>query len=281
VARLSDSAYDCPMEGADLLFAVLGPVLAGILATAGYGAISVTPPDFKKAKICFVLAAACLGGIPVVWGFTTVHPFWARLLITTVFGAVAVSGLTEALRWVTGREVGFTQHVPAKTENPPASAVEARSSLSPGDRDRLSTAVYQLSDIFTKQAPPILRKARGFAGPVTGPPNDAQKALQVLQELEADTSNLYSAIWGKLLPDHSYYRPDLEKIVPDDITIQSFRTSINGYLRIAESVDGLPPNKVSQILQIPHSALLKSTLDFEAWLRECDARISQMRQSLR
>jgi len=78
--------------------------VGGVLFTAGYGAVSVTPADFKKARVCFYLAALCAEGAVVVWGLTAIQPFWARLFVTCVTGAVILGGLTEGLRWLEHRE---------------------------------------------------------------------------------------------------------------------------------------------------------------------------------
>jgi hypothetical protein len=91
------------MGPTDLAIAIL-VVLAGILASAAYGAISVSPADFRKARICFVLSAICVVGVAIVWGFTTIQPLWIRLIATGLIGAIAAAGLTEALRWLNRRE---------------------------------------------------------------------------------------------------------------------------------------------------------------------------------
>jgi hypothetical protein len=91
------------MGPTDLAIAIL-VVLAGILASAAYGAISVSPADFRKARICFVLATICIVGVAVVWGLSTTQPFWVRLIAAGLIGSIASIGLTEALRWVANRE---------------------------------------------------------------------------------------------------------------------------------------------------------------------------------
>jgi hypothetical protein len=84
-----------------LLFA---GIIVGILATAGFGVLSLTPAEFRIARGCFWAAALGLAGIAILWGSTTESPLWARLMVTGIIGAVAVAGLTEALRWVQKRE---------------------------------------------------------------------------------------------------------------------------------------------------------------------------------
>ena len=83
-------------------------LLAGVLPTAGYGAISVPPADFLKARSCFSGAAICAGAAVVVWGFSAVQPWWARLLVVGIVGAIILIALTEGLRWLGARESGIT-----------------------------------------------------------------------------------------------------------------------------------------------------------------------------
>jgi hypothetical protein len=103
--RIKDlrGAFSRQMGPLDLAIAIL-VVLAGIFASAAYGAISVSPADFRKARICFVLSAICIAGVAVVWGFTTIQPLLVRTVATGLIGAIALIGLTEALRWLNRRE---------------------------------------------------------------------------------------------------------------------------------------------------------------------------------
>jgi hypothetical protein len=129
------------MGAADILigFALFA---AGALFTAGYGAVSVTPADFKKARICFYLAALCAGGAVVVWGLTAVQPLWARLFVACITGVVIVGGLTEGLRWLERRQDGSA----SKTD------VEAQSAVVPG-----ILAITKTSEIPATKVPTQIR----------------------------------------------------------------------------------------------------------------------------
>lgn len=77
---------------------------AGILATAGYGVLSLTPSDFRVVRCCFWGAALLFASISVVWGITTSESAWVRIPAVALVGAIAALSLSEELRWVIGRE---------------------------------------------------------------------------------------------------------------------------------------------------------------------------------
>jgi hypothetical protein len=272
------------MGVADLIFAVLGPVLAGVFATAGYGALGVAPPDFKKARICFVLAAAVLGGISIVWGLTTIHPLWARLLITTAFGAIAVSGLTESLRWVAGRENG-----PSPASERPVSASVAQPQLSPSERDRLSTVLFGLSQILTAQGEPIVTKAYAFSrthligqGLFANVSPDEQMAK--LSEIRTALTALYDSIYNDFLQKNSYYQHDITQLIQSQLPIENMKEATNSYIKvwnIISQTPGLDSAKKGGLLDLPHRDFLRTLNDFQQWLTACGQRIGQKRAVLR
>lgn len=83
---------------------MLAALAVGVLITAAYGVIALTPPDFRIARRCFWAATitSCLIGI--VWGLTTEHSPVARIAVPVMIAAVAMLGLLRALRWLTLRE---------------------------------------------------------------------------------------------------------------------------------------------------------------------------------
>ena len=78
---------------------LVATLLVGILATVGYGVMSLTPPDVIIARRCFWGAALLLAGIAIVWGITTPESIWVRLPVVCIVAGVAIGGLTEGLRW--------------------------------------------------------------------------------------------------------------------------------------------------------------------------------------
>src|ERR1700730_320904 len=85
-------------------FCLVAGVIAGILATAGYGVLSLSPADFRISRRCFWAAGLLFLGIGIVWGITTVEPAWVRIPAVGVIGLIAAIGLSEGLRWISGRE---------------------------------------------------------------------------------------------------------------------------------------------------------------------------------
>jgi hypothetical protein len=91
------------------LFFLLATVIVGIVATAGYGVLSLHPADFRIAKRCFWAAALGFATIGIVWGATTLEAMWIiRVLVVGLIGGIAAIGLSESLRWVSHRESAST-----------------------------------------------------------------------------------------------------------------------------------------------------------------------------
>jgi hypothetical protein len=116
---------------------------AGVFPTAGYGVLSVSPADFRAPRVCFYVSAICVGAALALWSLTTVQPFWARALVTGIVGALMLIGLTEGLRWVTGRENAFTADLMDGSPQPKAAAGDTRLSLQFFGDDRYATAVVE------------------------------------------------------------------------------------------------------------------------------------------
>jgi hypothetical protein len=77
---------------------------AGILATAAYAVITVTPTDFRLARALFFIAGALVFVDGIMWGVLTNAPLWTRILIVGLIGAVSAVATNEAIRWVNNRE---------------------------------------------------------------------------------------------------------------------------------------------------------------------------------
>src|SRR6266436_4069429 len=84
---------------------LVATVLVGIFATAGYGVMSLTPPEFAVARRCFWAASLLFAGIGIVWGITTSESVWIRLPVVCLVAGISIAGLTEALRWVKNRQM--------------------------------------------------------------------------------------------------------------------------------------------------------------------------------
>jgi hypothetical protein len=272
------------MEVTDLIFAVLAPAIAGILATAGYGALGVAPSDFKKARICFVLAAMALGGISIVWGLTTIHPLAARLFITAIFGAIAVSGVTEALRWVAGRE---HMTLPSLGASPPV--IAAQPQLSPSEKDRLSNVLFGLSQILTGQGDQIVMRASAFSrthliGQGLMENVNPEDQMAKLTEIRNDLTALYDSIYNDFVQKNSYYWYDITQLIQSQLPIENMKEAANSYINVWNIVNqtpGLDKAKKGGLIDLPHRDFLRTLNDFQQWLIACNQRIGQKRVALR
>lgn len=99
-------------------------LFASFVFAAGYAGASVTPADFRKARVCFYLSALLVAAGIIVWGVTTAQPLLMRALIVGCAGAAILWGLTEVLRWVAIREgmVEGATHAPSDPSSPSGTA---------------------------------------------------------------------------------------------------------------------------------------------------------------
>jgi hypothetical protein len=79
-------------------------VVAAILVGLGAVMLGPTPQDFRRARICFVIAGLTFIAGGIVWGMTTDGSVVARLLIVGLTGAVGAVGINEGLRFLAKRE---------------------------------------------------------------------------------------------------------------------------------------------------------------------------------
>jgi hypothetical protein len=81
-----------------------GTLGIGILAGGAFAVVGFAPADFRLARRLF-WAAALLGvALVMLWGASTAASVWLRATISISLGGLSVFGLTEAIRWVSGRE---------------------------------------------------------------------------------------------------------------------------------------------------------------------------------
>jgi hypothetical protein len=90
-----------PME---IAWTVVG-IAVPLAITAGYNFVGLTPPEFRRARFCFILAAVILGGMEIVWYTQTGFPFVWRVIVATLICLTIGIGLPETLRWVHRREL--------------------------------------------------------------------------------------------------------------------------------------------------------------------------------
>lgn len=91
------------MEIFDLLW-TLAFTVSGCLFAAGFDVIGPSKKDFHKSRICFRLSPWPLAIITTIWAMTTDTSILPRVIITGLFGAILLIGISESLRWVKYRE---------------------------------------------------------------------------------------------------------------------------------------------------------------------------------
>jgi len=94
-------------------------VVIPILITIGIGVLSMTPPEFTTAHICFSLSAVILMA-RLGWWLAFEHPasqFQSIVFAFIIFGIIGCLWLIS-MRWVSEREHKFTKST-AEISNPP------------------------------------------------------------------------------------------------------------------------------------------------------------------
>jgi hypothetical protein len=86
-----------------------------VTALIGLGAnsMSMTPPEFGIAKICFMLSAVVLSLRTAYWLARTESRWWERIMLTFVLSGLIGVLSVESWRWVSHRQSAFSR---AKTE---------------------------------------------------------------------------------------------------------------------------------------------------------------------
>lgn len=83
---------------------VLGPLVYGVMLGWAWFLLSLTPAEFKHARVLIWLAPILLVVVCLMWGITTDAPALARVIVMGLVGALVFIGTNEALRWVRGKE---------------------------------------------------------------------------------------------------------------------------------------------------------------------------------
>jgi len=86
-----------------IAWSVVG-VVCSLLVGVGVNMLSLSPPDFRNARICFWAAFSVLGAMDVYWACQTTWPLPQQLIVTIPVGLVVMIGLPLMLHWVKKRE---------------------------------------------------------------------------------------------------------------------------------------------------------------------------------
>lgn len=106
-----------PIEIAWTVVGIIVPILIG----AGLTFAGLAPPEFKRARFCFIFAALVLGGMEIVWYTQTGFAFVWRVGIASLICLTIGIGLPETLRWVHRRELA---QFPSASHEPSGAPVE-------------------------------------------------------------------------------------------------------------------------------------------------------------
>ncbi|MFZ0050226.1 MAG: hypothetical protein WAK96_00490 [Desulfobaccales bacterium] len=92
-------------------WAVVG-ILVPILIGVGVGAMSMTPPEYWVARVCFTIACILLFAKIGIWLIISESPLAQRIIVVFVlFGIIGV-GWVEALRWVGNKQTSLEKKPP-------------------------------------------------------------------------------------------------------------------------------------------------------------------------
>jgi hypothetical protein len=102
----------------EISWSVVG-IIVPILIGGGLTFAGLTPPEFKRARFCFIFAAVVLGGMEIVWYTQTGFPFVWRVVVASLICLTIGIGLPETLRWMHTREVGQFPTAPNDRQKTP------------------------------------------------------------------------------------------------------------------------------------------------------------------
>jgi hypothetical protein len=106
----------------------------------GYACVGFAPPEFRRARVCFIGSAALLGGMEVVWYAQTGYSFMWRVLVASLICLTIGIGLPETLRWVHKRELyasSVPQPKPEPEQTPPTDNIDKEKPATPPERTKI------------------------------------------------------------------------------------------------------------------------------------------------
>jgi hypothetical protein len=267
---------------------------AGIFANAAYGGVSVSPADFRKARVCFVLSAMSIAGVAVVWGLTTVQPLWVRVLAAGLIGATASIGLTEALRWLNQREQTVSM-AGGNTSGPnnaaPVIPTSTATPLPPlhrhyeeEDRKRLSAVLFDLYTFLNENVSPLqveVHKILRELPPHRVRSGGATPIKARLSELRTAFAEARDDFYRRFKSGSHYYADEIEDITSNKDELMAELIALDKIIAFL----GALPEKASQEfvhLMEPYQTSLRDTnFDLGSWVGRCNERIKTKRDALR
>jgi hypothetical protein len=127
-----------PIEIAWTSVGIVVPMLVG----AAFACVGYSPPDFRRARVCFYLSGIILGGMEIVWYAQTGWSFAGRVMVATLMCLIIGIGLPETLRWVHRRELSARALPQQDVEQKDAPKVE-----------QPKPAIKTLHDLFLSDCP--------------------------------------------------------------------------------------------------------------------------------
>jgi hypothetical protein len=85
-------------------YSVEAGMFFGLFVAVGFAVLGLSRPNLQGAKICAWLVAGLFISIAIVWGQSTPDELMKRIIIVGLCGFIGAAGLSEALRFISGKE---------------------------------------------------------------------------------------------------------------------------------------------------------------------------------
>ncbi len=137
------------MSPIEIAWSIVG-IIVSVAITLGYTFVGLTPPDFARARFCFISAAIALGGMEMVWYTQSSYSFAWRVSIASLICLTIGIGLPETLRWAHRRETqaGNPPRSNGNTPLPAASETAEATKLELTQIDKDTTVLYENKKVF-------------------------------------------------------------------------------------------------------------------------------------
>jgi hypothetical protein len=163
--------------------------------------------------------------------------------------------------------------------SPPSQNILIRGDLSSGEKDRLGTVIYEISEILHKEGEPLVLASQKISESRSIRAPELQDKIKTT--LLTPAEHFYNDLFNKYAGDHQFYNHEIFKILENDGVTNKFVIAIGDYVNMIDRLKGLDPAQTANILEFPDKQLKIATLAFQQWLVGCQQRISIMKTALR
>jgi hypothetical protein len=151
--------------------------------------------------------------------------------------------------------------------------------MTPGERDRLGTMIFQLSDILHTRAEPLVNVANEISQHRSLIP--IQETRAKVAKLGEDTDALQAALFHGFTAANRFYDFEIFQIIQNNLAINNLRIACPDYMLMVTHLEGVDETKVRKALELAHKNLTIATKNFQDWIIESLRRISVLRAALR